>query len=107
MSGYAGYSMSQNAVAAYDDYKMPASRAKNYLGLKNLVGISASEWHHTSKEYNCTDFYDLRDLITADILAASSRPAPTPSNYGIGLRLLNLNWMRETTRKRRRIFCEN
>jgi len=78
MSGYAGYSMSNNAVAAYDDYKMPASRAKNYLGLKDLGGISESEWHHTSKEYNCTDFYDLRDLITDDILAASSRHRPNP-----------------------------
>lgn len=78
MSGYAGYSMSNNGVAAYADYKMPASRAKSYLGLKDLGGISASEWHHTSKKYNSTDFYDLRDLIIVDILTASSRPRPNP-----------------------------
>lgn len=76
MAGYAGYSMSNNAIAAYDDYKMPLSRAKDALGLKDIGDVSPCEWHHTSSRYNQTNFYDLREMISRRFLAENSRPRP-------------------------------
>jgi len=75
MAGYAGYSMSNNAVDAYDDYKMPLSRLKQWLGIKD-VSFSACEWHHTSSKYNSTDFYDARDAVKNGDLRKFSNPKP-------------------------------
>ena len=85
MAGYAGYSMSNNAVEAYNDYKMPATRALKALGLRKeaLDKIAPCEWHHTSKEYNVTDFYDLRELITHRIIKEYSRPRPNPEQLAM------------------------
>lgn len=96
MAGYNGWPMSNNAVEAYDSGEMLLSRwskgaildaikAEN-LDLKcSLEKISAlplsilkerllkyTSWHHTSKFYNCTDFYSLdtdyiEDLTDDDV----------------------------------------
>lgn len=74
MSGYYGYSMSNNAVAAYECGIMPMSKwtksailaecgAKAEMLSKLTVAelrrelLYFSEWHHTSCHYNATDFY--------------------------------------------------
>lgn len=73
MAGYAGYSMSNNAVAAYEEGMKPISKIKKadlpdgmtvkffkFLVSKGL--ITASEWHHTSKHYNRTEFFDPTEI---------------------------------------------
>lgn len=76
MAGYCNYSMSNNAVGAYHDGRKPLSKitAKDVAeaGFTEPLAFAkwlakhghwdASEWHHTSKEYNRTDFYDADDL---------------------------------------------
>lgn len=83
MAGYNGWSMSNNAVEAYENGEMPLSKwdkkaildAIEYedlelkcsfdkmrtLPLKILKEyfLKYTSWHHTSKFYNCTDFYSL------------------------------------------------
>jgi hypothetical protein len=64
MAGYDGYSMSNNAVAAYEDGEAPASEVARRIGRGATAKAVAevlprSSWHHTSKMYNCTNFYDL------------------------------------------------
>lgn len=87
MSGYYGYSMSNNAVMAYEDGEMPLSKWTktaiiaaiqtaikggeitvkcNTEKLKKLsVKVLKDEllirtsWHHTSSHYNRTDFYSV------------------------------------------------
>ena len=90
MSGYYNHSMSNNAVAAYDNGEMPYSKwtkssiidvAKKYdisqekidllekthaKELKHLLCLSG--WHHTSKYFNKTYFYQ----VDEDILINSS-----------------------------------
>lgn len=80
MSGYYGYSMSNNAVEAYANGEKPLSKwikgdILEYISLnfddsidmdllkkvpakalKNLC-LSKSSWHHTSNHFNKTDFY--------------------------------------------------
>lgn len=82
-SGYKGYSMSNRAVAAYEDGEKPYSKWKkadlliecktlladlevdytiedlkklSLKALKNAV-LENSSWHHSSKYFNKTDFY--------------------------------------------------
>lgn len=84
-AGYFGYSMSNNAIAAYADGKMPLSKwtkrdiiqAVEYMDgvdedrinwlkkqttrlLKELL-LTSNEWHHTSSNYNKTDFYEVSE----------------------------------------------
>lgn len=83
MAGYNGYSMSNNAVAAYEDGEMPLSKwtktaILNVISencemadekanlLKKMTAkelkdafLKRSSWHHTSMFYNCTNFYAL------------------------------------------------
>lgn len=83
MAGYNRYSMSNNAVAAYADGEMPLSKwtraaifeaiAENCEITEEKAGLLRkmtakelketflhfSSWHHTSKFYNCTNFYNL------------------------------------------------
>lgn len=87
-AGYDGYSMSNNARAAYASGRMPLSKwskadildgiqgeyggklapdvfeviKKLPLGfLKDKFLRSRGEWHHTSSMYNATDFYSIND----------------------------------------------
>lgn len=83
MAGYNGYSMSNNAVAAYLDGEMPLSKWTKPAILEAIFDncetseekadllrkmtakelkdafLKQSSWHHTSKFYNCTNFYSL------------------------------------------------
>lgn len=81
MAGYKGYSMSNNAVAAYEDGEKPLSKWTKREIIRELYEFAESEginvpdfekltlselrenflekssWHHTSSHYNETDFY--------------------------------------------------
>ena len=87
MAGYHGYSMSNNAVEAYQDGERPLSKwtkteilsrirraikdeeielkcsfdKLNKLPVKTLKNelLCVSSWHHTSSHFNRTDFYDI------------------------------------------------
>lgn len=85
MSGYFGYSMSNNAVAAYRNGEKPISKwtkADILTGVRDCISLQDSDeiilalskvsvailrknllvwsgWHHTSSRYNRTDFYSL------------------------------------------------
>lgn len=85
MAGYKGKSMSNNAVRAYADGEMPLSKWSKAailnaisqanengetnldlallrkISLKDLrnFALKKSSWHHTSKFYNKTNFYEL------------------------------------------------
>ena len=83
MAGYNGFSMSNNAVAAYEDGEKPLSKwtktdifdaineqeVELKCSIKKLKKLPAkvlkeicliySSWHHTSNHYNKTDFYSL------------------------------------------------
>ena len=87
MAGYNGYSMSNNAVEAYENGEKPLSRwtkaeileaiedaisegeltlnctmdklKKTPLKVLKKLCLCYSSWHHTSNHYNITDFYSL------------------------------------------------
>ena len=83
MSGYYNYSMSNNAVVAYDEGKKPRSKwdkgslisalseiydnetasdlKKFSAQVLRRVFLQRTEWHHTSSYYNETDFYEVYD----------------------------------------------
>ena len=67
MAGYHFFSMSNNAVTAYRRGLLPASRAAKEFGFKSTRDFRAcvvpGEWHHTSKHYNATDFFDVGQSI--------------------------------------------
>ncbi len=84
-NGYDGYSMSNNARAAYDNDEKPFSRwtkedlleqvdyvledttpqfdrkklEKLPVAVLRDILLSMSSWHHTGKYYNVTDFYEV------------------------------------------------
>ena len=85
-SGYSGWSMSKNAVAAYEDGEMPKSKWTKKAIVQAIVSycdefdlaydpqieklkkdelfdrfIEYASWHHTSKYCNATDFYGLNE----------------------------------------------
>lgn len=88
MAGYRGYSMSNNAVSAYDDGEKPISKWSEsdvISAIADELGVNESDiklkypyryylkktsWHHTSSKYNKTDFYsvsfDDEDIILTD-----------------------------------------
>lgn len=83
MAGYYGWSMSNNAVTAYDDGEKPLSKwaradildaiedqgitlkcsveklRKIPVKILRKACLTRSSWHHTSSHYNKTDFYSL------------------------------------------------
>ena len=83
MAGYSGWSMSNNAVAAYSDGEKPLSKwtkadifeaineqevelkcsieklKKLPVKVLKKICLTYSSWHHTSNHYNKTDFYSL------------------------------------------------
>jgi len=61
MAGYDGYSKSNNAVAAEEEGLLPLSRINGAPRWAiRMAGklIGSEEWHHTSKSYNRTEFYN-------------------------------------------------
>ena len=105
-NGYSGYSMSNNAVAAYNDGEKPLSKwAKTDIlnAVKEIDGnkvpliskvslpilkkhlLYNSSWHHTSSMYNKTEFYAIdEDVVesldkdTVDIWIAESKQVEMP-----------------------------
>lgn len=89
MAGYNGYSMSNNAVTAYENGEMPLSKwtkreiifAISNINTdvdENLVKkltkqtlqdefLSLSSWHHTSKFYNQTNFYEIDEEAVEEL----------------------------------------
>jgi hypothetical protein len=72
---YIGYSMSKRAIIAYREGKVPFSKLSPLT--RRVLNIitdgnpqeQASEWHHTSKYYNKTFFYDkiIEEVINKNI----------------------------------------
>lgn len=59
MAGYSDdYSMSNNAIAAYDAGLVPASKIKGIPPALIRKFCRADEWHHSSKAYNRVDFFN-------------------------------------------------
>jgi hypothetical protein len=68
MAGYSGYSKSNNANAAERDGRFPMTQAKRVVSANTNVSqataeqilraLHRGEYHHTSKRYNCTNYYD-------------------------------------------------
>lgn len=93
MAGYHGYSMSNNAVAAYEAGEMPRSKwtkeavlayarshgfsdaevavLRGYPASELKTALRRSSWHHTSSRYNRTDFYE---PSASALEAMASRP---------------------------------
>lgn len=70
MAGYCGLSKSNNAITAESEGKFPASVLAKRLGVKTgaiKALMTPCEWHHTSKHYNCTDYYDGELLECLDL----------------------------------------
>ena len=87
-SGYIGYSMSVRAKEAYENGEKPLSKwtkaaiiaalknargeefanvAKEYpLSVLKEVCLEWASWHHTSKHFNKTDFYQFSDDVKYD-----------------------------------------
>ena len=80
MAGYNGYSMSNNAVSAYENGEKPKSKWTKTDMVDVICSISSfkpsdfksikkdviantllkrSSWHHTSSRFNATDFYSI------------------------------------------------
>ncbi len=58
MVGYSGFSMSNNAIAAYENGLVPASKIKGVPASLVKQYCTYSEWHHSSKFYNKVEFYN-------------------------------------------------
>jgi hypothetical protein len=70
-SGYIGYSMSVRAVEARRSGQLPATDLANWArrwfpgvtAADVAAVLSASSWHHTSKNFNATNFYRKTSLL--------------------------------------------
>ena len=86
IAGYHNFSMSNNAVAAYNNAEMPLSKwtkaeILTHCGekaemLRNLTVAELRRellenrgWHHTSSQYNRTDFFGIDELRLEEISA--------------------------------------
>lgn len=77
MAGYSGYSKSNNAVSAEANDRFPIGKASKVLAAKMswsaakakafLFAHGTYEWHHTSKMYNTTKYYDVSDEYLSEI----------------------------------------
>jgi hypothetical protein len=114
MAGYSGYSMSNNAIDAYDKGEKPLSKwtkssilaaiesagfnAERFSdlsidALKNLVLVRCSK-HHTSCRYNVTDFYAIDEyrlvegITDQEIADALKTEKPAEVSYRADVRWL-------------------
>lgn len=98
MAGYYNYSMSNNAVCAYENGEMPLSKWTKAAILEAcgdkaemLKPLTVAElraelliysgWHHTSNHYNRTEFYTineerLEEMTGEDVTAIINRRQP-------------------------------
>jgi hypothetical protein len=58
VAGYSNYSMSNNALDAYQRGLVPASKIKGVPGDLIRAHCTCEEWHHSSKAFNIVEFYD-------------------------------------------------
>lgn len=98
MTGYRGYSMSNNAVDAYNKGEKPWSKwtktdilnELRYNGVDKAqidrlrkfslaelkeIGLRRSSWHHTSSHYNATDFYTVDVSALEKVRYEPTKPA--------------------------------
>ena len=83
MTGYDGFSKSNNAIAAEENGLYPASVLARRLKVKTAAVralLAPEEWHHTSKRYNRTDYYSIE--TAADMLADLRGWTPKPTDCG-------------------------
>ena len=86
MAGYNGYSKSNNAISAEEDGRFPMSAAAKIVseatGLKRteakvlLEKLHGGEYHHTSKMYNRTKYYDTAEAIRHHELSVFAAALP-------------------------------
>lgn len=76
MAGYYGYSKSWNAIEAENNHIHPMTTLKRLYGVKGSPSRRC-EWHHTSKEYNRTDYYDARNVMRTRDLRDWSNKRPS------------------------------
>lgn len=69
MAGYSNFSMSNNAVYAYENGEAPASKIAGVPARLIRKFCTPSSWHHTSAKYNRTDFYDVDEVMATFGLA--------------------------------------
>ncbi len=91
MAGYNGYSKSNNAVAAEANGRHPMTTAKKLVSNVTTVSradaervlkaIHNREWHHTSKMYNPTDYYDTGAAVWIIRLANELNVNPTDKDF--------------------------
>lgn len=106
MAGYYGYSMSNNAIAAYNQGEKPWSKwtkadilseirrkGRDITMFQKLTVqelrkycLARSSWHHTSSWYNSTDFYCVDDTCflldddyIIDHIISKREPKPVPT----------------------------
>jgi len=95
MAGYDGFSKSNNAIEAEEGGRFPVSKLAKRLGVKTKAIkalMEPCEYHHTSKMYNYTDFYDEDDAMEIiDELKAWKEPAKTEIKHE-GCRGEYLEW---------------
>lgn len=90
MAGYDGYSMSNNARAAYRDDTMPktAWMREHKVPREVFELVEPDEWHHTSKKFNATDFYGTETVVDGLIeYAKTLRQLPLAARRRLGLRI--------------------
>lgn len=103
MSGYNGFSKSNNAVAAEADGRFPASVVARKLGVPAAYvrdRIGTSEWHHSSKYFNVVKYYDLAECEEwmdseegrADFLEWQAEQKPRQTSTRTGCRVEWLEW---------------
>ncbi len=114
-AGYHGYSMSNNAVAAYEDGEMPLSKWTKTAILNELVEQEAnpdiialakkmtvaqlkdiflykSSWHHTSKMYNRTDFYSVNPDVPMDVIETALNTAEPTKEVKPSYDMAEVSW---------------
>jgi hypothetical protein len=78
MAGYSGLSKSNNAICAENSGLFPASILAKKLGVKPgavKALLAPSEWHHTSKFFNETEYYSYESAVEIiDRLRAWTEP---------------------------------
>lgn len=120
MTGYNGYSKSNNAINAERRGLVTATALGKQLGVSSIAiatCLDPAEWHHTSKEYNCTDYYrwDTDDMADDDIdpaeLVAKMKAFDrerSSTRHRIGVTVTYSEWHgRGQSKKREELTLEN
>ncbi len=109
MSGYNLWSKSNNAIGAERRGEYPASKIARKFGLSvpfilNNCSFAKTGWHHTSKYYNITDYYDSEMIgkwINNDpemIKEAGASYSECSQNWGKSIRKTNIKYLNCTVK---------